>query len=309
MSDYAPALANAREMRTILLDHGVPEVDINLKPGRPSSHGVWNSGFFVSEFSHHTVSRYSPTNLTPILGICRNGRGNLGGPLCNGYGGWDLCYRIITFGLANHPGQGGPVRVPALNAGTFLIPKDSARRYAWGTEYEGGLSEKDWDRVLVNPRTKKKMTFREFMGRSNAALEVALEIHRDAHLEHSSWTSRKIDRLGYTRAEGIAEKAKYKKVQPEANLPIVDYSNVRAQFRIALGLDKGKIVMLPGIKRMQSALNARYGSGLKVDGIVGIRTIQEWEKHERKIGVEGYAKVPSLAPLNNLGRGRFRVYP
>jgi endonuclease/exonuclease/phosphatase (EEP) superfamily protein YafD len=55
------------------------------------------------------------------------------------------------------------------------------------------------------------MTMREFMGRSNAALR---EFHKiAAHLEHSTWTSRKIDRLGYTAAEGTAELKRYSKVQ------------------------------------------------------------------------------------------------
>jgi hypothetical protein len=54
------------------------------------------------------------------------------------------------------------------------------------------------------------MTMREFMGRSNAALEKYHEIHERAHLEHSTWTSRKIDRLGYNREKGIQEKARFR---------------------------------------------------------------------------------------------------
>ena len=308
MSDYQAALSNARAMRTVMLDYGVPEVDISLLPGRPSPFGVWNSGFFVAEMSHHTVSRYSPRNLTPILSVVRNGRPGLDGPLANGYGGWDLCYRIITFGYANHPGAGGPFTVPALHAGRFTIPKDSARRYAWGTEFEGGLNEADWDRVLTNPRNGKKMTFREFMGRANAALEVALEIHHEAHLEHSTWApGRKPDRLHYTRAKGIAEKTKYRKSTTE-KLPVVDYMSVRRQFRIALGLRPGEVTKLKDVKRVQRALNARYDLNIPVDGIVGRKTLKGWEKHEKRIGVVKRANVPDLATLNNLGRKRFTVH-
>lgn len=215
--DRARAMDKARKLKAIMLEHGVPEVSLELMPGRPNSWGVWDALFPVADMSHHTVSKYSATNRTPCLSLCKFGRSDLPGPLCNGYGGWDLCYRVITLGYANHPGEGGPKTVPALTAGTFTIPKDSARRYAWGTEFEGGLNEADWDRKLTNPRTGDSMTFREFMGRTNAALEVWLEIAEGAHLEHSTWTSRKIDRLHYTAAEGIAEKRKYELTEPEPN--------------------------------------------------------------------------------------------
>jgi hypothetical protein len=214
-SERDQALEKAKDLKVVMLDFGVPEVSIELQEGRPSSFGLWDALFCVSDMSHHTVSRYSSGSLTPVLGLCKRGRSDLPGPLCNGYGGWDLCYRIMTFGYANHPGEGGPKTVPALTAGTFTIPRDSARRYSWGTEWEGGLSSADWDRTLRNPRNGKSMTMREFMGRSNAALEEFHKIHPNAHLEHSTWTSRKIDRLGYTAAEGIAEKNRYKKIEKD----------------------------------------------------------------------------------------------
>lgn len=308
MSDYQSALTKARNMRAVLLDHGVPEVSIELRPGRPNPYGVWDAGFFVAEMSHHTVSRYG-SNKTPVLSLCKNGRSDLPGPLCNGYGGWDLCYRIITFGYANHPGSGGPFTVPALSAGRFTIPKDSARRYAWGTEWEGGINESDWDKVLTNPRNFKKMTMREFMGRSNAGLEAALEIHKDAHLEHSTWTSRKIDRLHYSRAEGIKEKSPFRDVKPEPDLPTVDLSNVRTQFRRFLGLEKGEVEVLWGVKQFQLALNDRYDAGLKTNGIVDAATVIAYGKHEQKVGVVDRPRVPDMAPAANLGRGRFKVQP
>lgn len=207
-SDRDRAMGKARTLKRVMLDHGVPQVSIQLVPGRPSPFGLWDALFVVSEFSHHTVSRLS-SNLTPVLSLCINGRSDLPGPLCNGYGGWDLTYRIITFGYANHPGEGGPLTVPAKSGGTFTIPKDSARRYAWGTEWEGGLNEADWDKMLRNPRTGARMTMREFMGRSNAALR---EYHEMVHHgEHSTWTTRKIDRLNYTAAKGTAELKRYTK--------------------------------------------------------------------------------------------------
>jgi hypothetical protein len=202
LTERERALAKAKALKRVMLTHGVPEVRIHLNPGRPNSFGVFDALFVVDEMSHHTVSRLGP-NKTPVLALCINGRSDLPGPLCNGYGGYDLCYRIITFGYANHPGEGGPLTVPAFSGGTFTIPRDSARRYAWGTEWEGGLAASDWDKVLTNPRNGKQMTMREFMGRSNAALR---EYHKIVHhSEHSTWTSRKIDRLGYSALSGTKE--------------------------------------------------------------------------------------------------------
>lgn len=206
------ALAKARELKRCMLDHGVPDVSIELQQGRPSGYSNdWDSLFVVADMSHHVVSNYSVNSLTPVLSLCKRGRSDLPGPLCNGYGGWDLCYRILTFGFANHSGYGGPITIPALTAGSFTIPKDSGRRYTWGTEWEGGLRDGDWDRKLKNPRTGKTMTMREFMGRANAALEEYHKIHEYAHLEHSTWTSRKIDRLNYSASKGIREKEPFRK--------------------------------------------------------------------------------------------------
>lgn len=274
------AKRKAIALRRVMLANGVPEVQIHLLPGRPVAGDTWDSGFFVADMSHHTVSRYNPSNLTPVLGLCMNGRPSdgLGGPLCNGYGGWDLCYRIITFGYANHPGAGGPITVPALTAGRFTIPRDSARRYAWGTEFEGGLSLADWDRKLTNPRTKDSMTFREFMGRSNAALEEYLQIANHAHMEHSTWTNRKIDRLGYSASKGIDEKNRYRVVE----LPAVDVSNIAEQFRRAGDLLAGEVTPTYGVRVIQRALNRR-GAKLVVNGLVDARTLARWKMFENKL--------------------------
>lgn len=294
------AMKKAREMKSILLEHGVPEVSIELRRGRPSAYGRWDSGFFVSDMSHHIVSRYS-NNLTPGLSLVKHGRSDLPGPLCNGYGGFDLCYRIITFGYANHPGYGGPITLPALTAGKFTIPKDSARRYAWGTEWEGGLNEGDWDRRLRNPRNGERMTMREFMGRVNAGLEDALKIHEYAHMEHSTWTSRKIDRLGYTAAKGIREKERYR--EPEYKLRTIDLSNIRDQFRIGLGLDNGKLKPLPGIRVIQRNLNRRAGEDLDITGLADKPTLNAWGRFERSLpgGVVGRPRVPDEETLPLLG--------
>lgn len=196
----ASAVVEAKRFKKILLAHGVPEVSIEVVQGRPASGDRWNNQFVVTDMAHHTVSRYG-ANKTPCLSLVKNGRSDLEGPLCNAYGGWDLCARIICLGYANHPGYGGPMTVPSgyKNPPTYTVPKDNARKWAFGWEFEGGLSAADWDKVLSNPRGKgESMTMREFMARCLNATQEMYDLPIQAHSEHSTWTSRKIDRLGYS---------------------------------------------------------------------------------------------------------------
>jgi hypothetical protein len=213
-NDRAAAVDEARKLKRALLAAGVPEVSIELLPGRPNEYGNWDALYAVADMSHHVVSRLG-ANLTPVLALVKKGRSDLPGPLANGYGGWDLCFRIITMGYANHPGEGGPIRVPTTNGIGYTIPQDSARRYAFGTEYEGGLVEADWDKVLRNPRNGKRMTMREFMDRANAGIQEYLNIPVRAHLEHSTWApGRKIDRLNISADEGAEGLRRYRAAEP-----------------------------------------------------------------------------------------------
>jgi hypothetical protein len=184
------AQAAARRLRVSLLDHGVPKVSIELMPGRPVATGSrWLGNKFIGEMSHHTAG--PPSGLTPSLALCKRGRTDLPGPLCNGYGGRDLIYRIITMGLANHPGRGGP-----LTLGRFRIPVDSARPFLWGTEWEHpGKPPHEWTDEM-----------REFTARSNAGILDWLGQPLGHHVEHSTWaTGRKVDRLGYSKEGGQDE--------------------------------------------------------------------------------------------------------
>jgi hypothetical protein len=209
------ALTKAKALKAVMLDYGVPEVSIELQTGRPNPYDSWDGLFVVIDMSHHIVSNYNSSNLTPLLWLVKQGRTSVPGPLANGYGGWDLCYRILCFSYANHPGAGGPMTVPRVGGGTYTIPKDSARRYAWGTEYEGGVVEADWDRLLKNPRNGRRMTMREFMGRAGAAIHDHFNISFSAHAEHSTWAPlRKIDRLRYNKSEGAAEEKRYADASP-----------------------------------------------------------------------------------------------
>lgn len=175
MSEASAREAAAR-LKAVMAKHGVA-CSIELQAGRPWSGDAWYSRKHVV-FNHHTAG--SMSGKTPSLSVCKRGRGGanpLPGPLCNGFGGRDFVYRIITMGLANHPGTGGPLTVAG-----FTIPRDSARISAWGTEWEhNGTSA--WPAGM-----------KEFMGRANAALVEFWAIPIGRVVEHSTWTSRKIDR-------------------------------------------------------------------------------------------------------------------
>jgi hypothetical protein len=220
----AEAMRRARIFKRCLLEAGVPEVSIELQDGRPDNGDTWNLCRPVMGTSHHIVSSPSPLSPTPGLALVKRGRSDLPGPLANGHGGVDLVYRILTMGMANHPGEGGPLTVRGP-LGAYTIPRDVARPYAWGTEYEGGLSNAVWDRVYTNARTGQQMSFREFMGRCNAGIVRAIwlinghgknpgaagELDLSGyHGEHKTWApGRKPDRMDYTTESGRAEIRKY----------------------------------------------------------------------------------------------------
>lgn len=192
----AQAERQAERLAYHIRKYGVP-VSINLRRGAGNS-GYWGTDTFYGAMAHHIVSRRSH-GTTPFYNLVRNGRSDVPGPLANIYGGWDMRARIITMGLANHPGAGGPWVISG-----FRIPKDNGRHYFLGTEFEGGLNERDW-----TPE------YREFMGKVNAGkidyireLRRGITIRDTALCEHSDWArpkGRKIDRLNYTQAKGIKE--------------------------------------------------------------------------------------------------------
>lgn len=180
----ATALADAQQLRTALLDHGVKAVSIELQAGRGPDADPWHGKAYRAVMSHHIASRPSQ-GLTPGLALVKAGRADLPGPLCNGYGGYDLVARIITMGWANHPGAGGPWFVPG---GT--IPKDGARPYAFGWEFEGGY-EAYTDKMI------------DFMARCQAGNLDWLGEPVEAHGEHKTWApARKVDRIGFTTTSG-----------------------------------------------------------------------------------------------------------
>jgi hypothetical protein len=184
------ARTEATRLKGILEKHGV-KVSIELRIGRPNIDGSdWWTRKHVS-MNHHTAG--PAAGLTPTLSLVKNGRSDLPGPLANGYGGRDHVYRIITMGLANHPGLGGPLTVAG-----FTVPKDAARASCWGTE---------WEHTGVDPWPAD---MRDFMARSNAALLEWMDRPVEASIEHKTWApDRKIDRNTYTAEKGQDEVRAY----------------------------------------------------------------------------------------------------
>lgn len=182
------AMVEAKRLKSLLEKHGV-KASIELQVGRANRTG-WGDDWYsrkVGIMNHHTAG--SARGLTPSLSVVKNGRPRLPGPLCNGFGGRDLVYRIITMGLANHPGQGGPMTLDG-----YRIPKDSARHVLWGTE---------WEHDGRSPWTSE---MREFMGRANNALLEWMARPVSVSIEHKTWAgSRKPDRYRYDAADGQAE--------------------------------------------------------------------------------------------------------
>jgi hypothetical protein len=181
-------MSEAKRLKTIMNKWGV-KCSIELQSGRGSD--PWAVPKKYHRMHHHTVSTYrAGGNMTPCLALVKSGRSDVVGPLCNGYGGYDLVYRIICMGLANHPGAGGPITIDGVR-----IPQDSARGPTWGTEWEGGIQ--DW---AVIPGML------EFMGRADNALAEWSDRPLTSQMEHKTWApTRKVDRKDFdaARVRGI----------------------------------------------------------------------------------------------------------
>jgi hypothetical protein len=213
----AKALSEARRLQAIVQRFGV-KCTIELKVGRPWAGDDWYSEKEVL-MNHHTAGPSS--GLTPSYAVCRNGRPGVPGPLCNGYGGRDLVFRIVTMGLANHPGAGGPLTVAGVT-----MPKDSARIASFGIEWEhNGVS--DWPSPMM-----------EFMGRVGAAVLEWMGRPLLASIEHKTWApERKIDRNDFSQS-GSTGQALIKKYQGNTPTPPEDdfmgFINNQAEFEAAM---------------------------------------------------------------------------
>lgn len=90
-------MAKIDDLYSMLRDHGIPAIDKRV-PGRP---GSFNPKFFVV---HHTASRAGSGDV-PCLNICRYGRSDVPGPLCQILLGRAGTVIVISDGRANHPGR------------------------------------------------------------------------------------------------------------------------------------------------------------------------------------------------------------
>ena len=185
MAGFDVAMREAKELKAHMELYGL-KVSIELQQGR----GEW----YVPKYlvmNHHTATRKGGS-LTPALSVVKNGRSDVVGPLANGYGGYDFIFRIITMGLANHPGLGGPITIDGVH-----VPKDSMRSPSFGIEWEGGYHT--WTAAERQWMAKANRAITEFYGRSIYS-----------QLEHKDWApTRKIDRnLPMTRAVSISDTSK-----------------------------------------------------------------------------------------------------
>jgi hypothetical protein len=193
------AEAAAAGLKATMVKWGV-KCSIELMSGRGTD--PWGVYTKYHRMHHHTAATpYQPGgNLTPSLFICKFGRSDVTGPLCNGYGGYDLVYRIICMGEANHPGLGGPITIDGVS-----IPENSARKPTWGTEWEGGFQS--WEEIdQLGP------DMLQFMGRADCALAEWSRRPLTSQMEHKTWApTRKVDRKDFdaARVRGIALSRKW----------------------------------------------------------------------------------------------------
>lgn len=285
----ASALSEAKELKAIMTGEFLVACSIELQIGRPvGSLDRWHARLFQFPMNHHTAGPHS--GLTPSINVIKRGRSDLPPPLSNGYGGRDYVYRIITLGPANHPGLGGPMRVA-----DFLVPRNNARPYAWGTEWEhDGVSS--WDPKM-----------REFMGRANAAICTWKHWEATRSREHNSWAPlRKIDRNGYDAGDGQREiqhwldwaDNKDPKPKPHVPTPPADHdTRVRT-----VGLQKALEIPADGVwgpqtdewaQRLRNAAFEKTGGGPDKDW--DVRKVQKVvdTAEDGKFGPQSLAKLKS----------------
>lgn len=276
----AQALADARDLKATMERHGV-RCSIELVGGRGSD--PWATPTKYLRMHHHTVSRYSKGgNMTPCLALVKAGRSDVPGPLCNGYGGYDLVYRIICMGLANHSGQGGPIVIDGVR-----VPEDSGRGPTWGTEWEGGIQE--WADIPG---------MSEFMGRADNALAEWTGRPITSQLEHSTWATppgRKVDRLHMTRASGIALTTKWRGAGEEDMTP--DQARMLTEIHQDLGAIKFVVDVMWQTQTPNGIRYAMPGTGELVPaGTAGAKPVTDIWRWAREAAVAARGWVGDEAP-------------
>jgi hypothetical protein len=93
---------------------------------------------------------------------------------------------------------------------------------------------------------------------------------------------------------------------PAKPLPI-DLPALREQMQKAAGVRKGKVEFSYDVRRLQKALNAKYGKHLTVDGLAGTATLSSYARHEKAIGGTGRIRIPDMKSLPALIKGRYYI--
>ena len=239
------ALSEAKKLQISVQKYGV-KCTIELMVGRPWTGDDWYSRKYIL-MNHHTAG--SMSGLTPSYALCRRGRTDVPGPLCNGYGCRDLVFRIVCMGLANHPGAGGPLTVDGVT-----MPKDSARISSFGIEWEhAGLNSTPWP-----------LTMMPFMGRVGAGVLDYVGRKTINSIEHKTWApTRKIDRNpGFTQSgsTGQALITKYRGGTAVATLDAADKAAIKAIVEAAWAVPVNKFSTGSAVTRSSGAgSGGRYG--------------------------------------------------
>lgn len=94
--------------------------------------------------------------------------------------------------------------------------------------------------------------------------------------------------------------------QPVKPLPI-DLPLLQSQMRRAAGTEKGKVTECAAVRRLQKALNHKYGALLEQDGIAGEATLNAYGRHEAAVGASGAPRIPDMKTLPSLIQGWYYI--
>lgn len=94
-------------------------------------------------------------------------------------------------------------------------------------------------------------------------------------------------------------------IKVRVNPPKIDLVEVRRQMLAAR--DGKNVERSKYVRRLQRALNARYGFSLATDGLAGEATLAAYGHHERATGISGGPRIPDRRSLPMLCRGLYQV--